>query len=169
MVPNYIVYGILGAIAIFVIVSLILRWRKGSIKIIPEKYNYSYGEDIKGKVILKLKKPVSSEKLLVGLMCEKHERSYSSKTKTSNREDYVLFDFKYPLEEKKEYAPGEYSYDFLIKGPNNFSKQIDGVAGTLVKSVQALMGRDYSLKWHLFSQLKCKGVDLSKKVQINVA
>ncbi len=163
-----ILLGVIGGIFLFLIILFILKKIKGSIKIIPEKYSYSPGEDIKGKVILKFKKPVSAEKLTIGLICEKHERTYSSKTQTKHKEDYLLFDFKYPLEEKKEYVPGEYSYDFLIKGPNNFSKEIEGVAGTLVKSVQILTGRDYSLKWYLCAHVECKGVDLSKKVQINI-
>ncbi len=160
---------VIGGVFIFLIVLFILKKIKGSIKIIPEKYNYTSGEDIKGKVILKLRKPVSSEKLIVGLRCEKHERTYSSKERASHRQDYVIFDFKYPIGGKKEYSPGDYSYDFLIKGPNNLSKEVGGIAGTLVKSVQVLSGVDYSLKWILYAELKCEGVNLSKTIQIYVS
>jgi hypothetical protein len=162
-----IVIVIILLVAVFVSCILwILKKRKGSIEIIPEKHDYISREYIKGKVILKLKKPVKSKKLIMGLKCERSETTYSGKERRT--ENYAIFEFNQPLDEEKEYAPGEYSYDFSIKVPGNFSKEVEGVAGTLVKSIQVLSAKDYLLKWYLYAELQCEGVDLSKEVQINV-
>jgi hypothetical protein len=141
---------------------------KGSIEIVPEKYSYSSGETIKGKLTLKLKKPVSADKLIVGLKCEKKERSYSRGTRGSNQRTSTVFDFNQPLDGKKEYAPSEYPYDFSISIPNNVSQKLEGMAATIVKTAQILTGQNSSMRWYLYAELQCEGVNLSKQVQVNV-
>ena len=165
---SYIVFGVLIAIIFLLVILWILRKMKGSIDIIPERYSYSSGEIINGRLILKLKKPVSSNKLIVGLKCEKIAKSYSANSRNSQAKNYTLFEFNQPLEEKKEYAPSEYNYDFSIKIPQNVSQQLEGVASSIVKSAQILMGKNTLIKWYLYAELQCEGVNLSKKVQLNI-
>ena len=157
-------------LAILILLSLfILKRMKGSLEIIPESYQYTPGDTIKGKLALKLKKSVSSSGLVMGLRCERRQESASGPSGRSQSHVSVLFDFNQPLEGKKEYAPSEYTYDFSLKIPSNVSQQIDGVAGTLVKSLQALTGQSGYVKWYLYAELQCTGVNLSKKVSLNIA
>jgi hypothetical protein len=164
-----IILAVIAAVLILLIILSILRKMKGSIQIIPEKYSYAAGEDIKGKVILKLKKAVVSEKLIIGIKCEKNQRNYSTADKSVHNENYEIFDFNQPLDGKKQYAPGEYSYDFSIKAPSNISGGPGGIAVNIAKSIELLSGQGYSLKWYLYSRLTCEGVDLDKRIQINVS
>src|SRR3989344_1559203 len=109
----WIVVGVISAIVIFFIAYAIATKMKGSIEIIPEKYSYSPGEEVKGKVILKLKKPIEADELTIGLLGQ-------TKTKINNEtrtED--VFSFSQPIEKKKNYSPSEYSYDFSIKIPED--------------------------------------------------
>lgn len=164
----YIFLIIFGAVIALLIIFWALRKMKGSIELIPDKFSYSSGETINGKIILKLKKPVSSENLIVGLRCEKTEKIYAGSSRGSQSRTVPIFDFNQPLEGAKEYAPSEYNYDFSIKIPQDVSQKLEGVAGTLVKSAQILMGQNSYARWYLYAELKCKGINLSKKIQINV-
>lgn len=174
------IYVFLGvaAIVVILIVFWILRKKKGSIEIIPEKYSYSSDETINGKLILKLKESIKSESLIVGLRCEQTNKSSTAgKVKSSK---YSLFDFNQPVENTKENLPNEYNYNskknlpneynynFSIKIPRNVSRQLDGATGSLVKTAQILMGKDTSLKWYLYAELKCEGFNIYKSVQINI-
>jgi len=160
---------VLGAILIIFAIAMILKKMKGSIEIIPDKYSYSPGETINGKLILKIKKPVQATNLIVGLKCEKNEQNYSSNSNRAQSENSSVFDFNQPLDGKKDYTPSEYTYNFSIKIPQNVSANVGGMVGNLVKSAQILMGKNSSFKWYLYSELKCSGINLSKKIQINVA
>jgi hypothetical protein len=171
MNPLYILLGVFVFVFLFIIVLTILRKMKGSIEVIPERYSYNLGETIKGKIILKLKKPVKSDKLIVGLRCDKSERVSSIRSRSgsgSRREKYTLFDFSQPLENEKEYTPAEYSYNFSIKIPENISQTPEGITGTFVESLQTLSGRNPSIKWYIHSTLQCQGVNLRKDVQVNI-
>lgn len=164
---KFIFLGVLLFIVLIIVVNIILRKRKGSIDILPEKYNYGFGETINGKVVLKIKKSVSSDKLIVGLRCDKSEINYSRGKRSS--ENYTLFDFNLPLENKKECVPGEYSYDFSIDIPKDTYTVPRGIAVNMIQSINSLVGKNSSLKWYLHSELKCAGVDLSKRIEINVS
>ena len=167
---NY-VYIFLGVIILIIslsIIFLILRKMKGSIEIIPEKYNYSRGENVTGNLKLRLKKPVNAGTLIIGLKCEKISRKISA-GKSSSEKKQVLFDFNYPLEGKKDFTASEHNYNFSIKIPNSISQELKGITATLVKTAQILSNQNSSVKWYLYSNLECNGVNLFKKVQINVA
>ena len=164
-----ILIAVISFFVLLFVVLRILRKMMGSIQILPEKYNYGSGEEIKGKVILNIKKPVSAEKLIIGLKCEKNETIYSMKDKKSHERTNVIFNFNQPLEGEKEYTSGEYSYDFSIKSPTNSSKEINGIAGNLIKSAQIVFGKNSFSRWYLYSELKCKGVNLFRQIQINLS
>ena len=141
----YIILGIIALVIIIFLVIWILKKMKGSIEITPEKYSYNSGETIQGKLILKIKKPIKSNKLIIGLKCERSERIYSGGNKSSTRKS-VLFDFNQPLDEAKEYMRSDYPYNFSINIPQNVSQKLEGAAEVLVKSAQILTGQSSSTK-----------------------
>jgi hypothetical protein len=165
---NYVILGIIALVFVFMAIIWILKKMKGSIEIIPESYNYDPGDTIKGKLTLKLKKHVKSDKLIVGLLCERREKIYPEKSNDNQEGEVTLFDFNQPLNGKKEYAPSEYTYDFSIVIPLNVSQVLEGVSMTLAKSIRDLTGYNTLAKWYLYAELQCEGVNLSKRVQINI-
>jgi len=167
MNTRFIFLGIFLTIFLIIGVIYILKKRKGSIELIPEKYNYNLGEKLSGKLVLKLKKPANNSKLIIGLKCQRSETTYSNNEKSTSH--YTLFDFNFPLENNKDYTPGEYSYDFSIDIPKNYSKDVGPIAGNIIKSINFLRGRNSFLNWYLYSELNCSGVDLNKEIKINVS
>ena len=167
---SYLIIGIIATIILVVIIVavtiFILKRMKGSIEIVPEKYNYSSGENINGKLILKIKKPSQASKLIVGLKCERIEKNYS--TSSINSRAINIYDFNQPLDGEKSYSPSEYDYDFSITAPQNVAQKLDGMAGSLLKSAQLLMNQNTSFKWYLYAELQCEGINLKKQVQINI-
>ena len=164
-----IVISILVVIILTIVGVFIAKRLKGSIEIIQEQYNYAPGDTIKGKVVVKLKKAVSSDQLIVGLRCERTERSIMMNTQKSQTRTVVLFDFNQPLEARKEYAPSEYPFNFALKIPSNVTTKIEGLLGSLVSSASMLMGKNDSIRWYLYAELKCSGINLSQKTQVNIA
>jgi hypothetical protein len=165
---SYVIIGVIVFVFVLIIVLWILKKMKGSIEIIPEKYNYDPGETIKGELILRLERPVKSDKLILGLLCERKEKIYSNKSHNNQEGEVTLFDFNQPLEGKKEYNRPKYSYDFSIVIPLNVSQVLEGVSTTLAKSIQDLTGYNTLAKWYLYAELQCEGVNLSKRVPINI-
>jgi hypothetical protein len=163
-----IILAVIFTSAVVFVVVFILKKKKGSIEIITDEYMYKIGDVIKGKLVLNLKKPVISDKLIVGLKCERAERVYSKRNKSSKEVKETLFDFNQILEQEKEYGVSEYSYDFSIAIPLNAPKKLEGLAGTLIKPIQILIGQDSSLRWYLYAELSCDGVNLDKNIQISV-
>ena len=142
------------------------------IEVILDKFNFSPGETIKGKVILKLKKPVRAKQLKVGLRGEKiteNIRTAGSK-RTHHEEKSYIYNFEMPLDKEKDYLEGEYSFE--IKVPTNLSKQNPlppGAVGDFLKGLQILAGRDARITWYVIAYLDVPmGFDLSEKVQVNI-
>jgi len=163
----YVVLGIILLIIVFFVVLFVLRKMKGSIVLIPEKYNYKNGEEIKGKIVLKLKKSIEKGVLIAGIKCERTDISRNSKG--SSKETFDVFDFNQPLINEQGFSPNEYNYDFSLNVPSNYSKNPNGTLGQIIKGASFLMGNNSTFRWYLYSELKCEGVNLSKKVQINIS
>jgi hypothetical protein len=164
----YIVLGVVGFVFLFAIILFILKKMRNSIDLIPVASNYIAGETIKGKLILRLKKHVKSEKLVIGLICEKTEGTYFHMKKSRNAGKEILFDFNQPLEGKKEYSPSEYSYDFSIVTPLNVSEKLEDSPGQEIKHVQILINQNSPIKWYLYAELQGNKVNLYKRVQVNI-
>ena len=146
----------------------ILSKMKGKIDIIPDSYNYSPGDTIKGKVKLLIKKSIKSNGLTVRLVGERIQKSYSRGSSNTNTQ--YIYDFKMPIDGEKQYEPGpEIYYDFEMKIPSNITTKIEGLLGTLVNTAQLLGGASTQIKWFLIAELDIPGVNLSKKVQINIS
>jgi len=150
---------------------MVFGFGKGKIDIIIEKYNFSPGDDIKGKIILKLKEPTRAKALKVGLIGEKavtETRMINGRASSSQRNDCV-FKFEMPLDGEKDYTEGE--YDFEIKVPTSLSKPSlpQGVAGDVLKTIQILAGKESNVRWYVISKLDIPmGIDVSKRVQVNI-
>ncbi len=144
---------------------------KKEIEITLEKFNFSTGETVRGKIFLKLKKPTMAKALKVGLIGEKlikNTRIQGSNVSSQQKKEY-LFNFEMPLDGEKEYSQGEYNFE--IKIPTNLSQTLPGgLAGDAVKTIQTLAGNQSNVYWYIIVKLDIPmGIDVSNKIQINIA
>ncbi len=172
-----VIYIVLSAIAIIAVVVLVLYFiskSKGNVKIQIDNYNYSPGDTITGKILLNIKKPITSKSLSISLTGIQKTTSPSIGTngrRTTNTKYNTLFSFNLPLEGKKEYSSGENNYSFKIKIPSDIISKnaINPIADTLIKSIQILSGSSSVIQWYLNAELETAGFNLLDKVQINIA
>jgi hypothetical protein len=168
---KYLILGAIGLLSLFAIIIIIIKWKKGSIEIIPEKKDYQAGDVIKGKIILILREPVKKGRIFMGLKCKRIERTYSNDKKNNIENEDVLFDFNQPVDNEKEYPPGEYSYDFSLTVPLNIHKREKLIieVSDKDKSVNVLPVKQPPLiKWNLYCRLDCESAGLSNDVQMNI-
>jgi len=145
---------------------------KKQIDVILEKFNFSPGDTIRGKVSLTLDKPVYAKQLRVALIREKistrMERRSDGRTYPKEEKTYI-YNFQMPLDGEKEYLKGEYTFE--IKIPMNVSQNIpvEGKVGTILKTIQALSTAGSRISWYVQANLDISmGFDVSKKIQINI-
>jgi hypothetical protein len=170
-----ILIGILATIVIISIVVFVLRRMKGTIEIKLENYQVSSGENINGNVLLKLKKDVEGNELVVSLIGETKKKSTHISRDGKRSTDYSnerVFEFNLPIDIKKTYNVGEKNYPFSIKTPKStedITPKLKGVAETIFKSITALSGTGAPIRWFVQAHLDAKGVDLySKEIQVNI-
>lgn len=165
---------IISLVVIVVIITIIagvfiISRMKGKIIISLSNYNYSPGDTINGQVTLKLRKSVEASALNVRLTGERHNRSIANTGGRNQPNNQIVFDFAQPIDGEKIYSAGEQTYNFSIKIPQSVNTNLEGIAGTVVKSIQILAGQDNLVKWYLTSTLEAKGINVkSKKVQVNI-
>ncbi len=149
---------------------MVFGFGKGKIEVFLEKYNFSPGETIKGRITLKLKKPIRAKALKVGLVGEKATAQYgrtSDRGISTSRRKTHFYDFEMPIDGEKEYVEGEYNFE--IKIPANVLQAPRGAVGDVIKGIQLLSGKDVRISWHVISKLDIpSGLDVSKKVQVNI-
>lgn len=154
----------------FINYFMVFGFGRGKIELILEKYNYSPGNTIKGKISLKLKKPIQAKALKVGLVGEKVTKEFrrtSGKGARSTPRKTNLFDFEMSLDGEREYLKGEYK--FKIKIPENVLQTPKGDIGNIIKGIQLLSGKDIRISWYVTAKLDIpSGFDISKKIQINI-
>lgn len=149
---------------------------RGDLDVVPEKYQYAFGETIQGRITLKLKTPLQANKISVRL---KAIRTSSAFSMQDGERDNVqtIYDFALPLDGMKEYSEGEYSFQINI--PADINLQIGAkvdTQSTLGKVVQAaaafeqMTGKMSSrIDWYLEAELDIPGaIDMRKKVEINI-
>jgi hypothetical protein len=150
---------------------------KGKIEIQLAKYQFAPGEIIEGSVVLNVKKPTKARAVRIGIIGERIQSSFDvgigpSRNRTSSQENQTIFEFSQPLDGEKEYS-GDSSYVFKLKIPDSVVTQPkigEGTIGTLVKAAQILSGDNSQIKWWIVANLDIPGgLDISKRVQINVA
>jgi len=145
---------------------MVFGFGKGKIEVSLEKYNFSPGEIIKGRITLKLKKPIRAKALKVGLVGEKKTTKYETSSTSQSKTHF--FDFEMPLDGEKEYIEGEYNFEIKIPA-NVLQAQPGGAVGDIIKGIQLLSGKDVRISWHVIAKLDIpSGIDVSKKVQVNI-
>lgn len=165
---DYVIFGGAGLVFVFTIIFVILKGKKASIEIIPESHNYDPGETIKGEIILRFKRSVKSNKLILGLLCERKENVSSSGSRSHKEEVVTLFDFNQLVYGRREYTRPRYSYDFSIIIPLNGTQVLEGVSEALAKSIQDLTGYSNLAQWYLYAELQCDGFKIYKRIPINI-
>jgi hypothetical protein len=144
---------------------------KGKIDLIIEKYNFSPGDTIKGKILLKLNKPIHAKAIKVELLGEKSTSKtvITTGSTTHSQSNEYVFNFEMPLDGEKDYLEGEYNFELKVPGSLSQPSMPQGVAGDVLKSIQILAGRESTIKWYVIAKLDIpKGLDVSKKIQINI-
>lgn len=157
---------------------------KGKIEIALEKMNFKPGETIKGKVLVKMKKPTKAKQLKVVFAGVKTTGSSSIEVGNSNfrvgmktgnqpRKNTTtefIHKFEMPLDGEKEYTQGEYNLEILV--PSDIMQRGSGPGGNVgaaLSAVQFLSGSSNRIEWYVQATLDIdKGFDINKKVQINV-
>jgi hypothetical protein len=156
---------------------MIFEFLKGKIDVLIEKYNFSPGEMIKGRVILELKKPILAKELRIGLFGLKittRQITSSKGTPTTQTKTEFIYRFEMPLDKEKAYLKGDYPFE--IKIPENIlqipKKVPEGILGTLLKTAEiasTIAGVSSRIEWYLEATLAIpKGFDMKKKVKINI-
>ena len=151
---------------------MVFGFGKGKIEVFLEKYNFSPGETIKGRISLKLKKPTKAKALKVGLIGEKATTKYgrtSGKGMSTSRSKTYFYNFEMPLDGEKEYLEGEYNFEIKIPANVLQTPSPGGAVGDIVKGIQLLSGKDVRVSWYIIAKLDIpSGFDVSKKVQVNI-
>ena len=130
-----------------------------------EKYNYTPGEIIKGKVKLNLKKPLNGRKLEIAFIGRQIQKQSSasvaglatmaSGNRAHSKTDYTtIFNFKMPLSGEKEYHKEEYPFE--IKIPENILQEgakLEGKAATAATALKVLGGVSTRTDWFVKTEL----------------
>ena len=142
---------------------------KGKIEIQIPQFNFYPGETIEGNVFLKVKKQIKAKAVTIKLIGINKTTKLNQNQQLKSASNYVYY-FKQSLDGEKEYS-GESSYNFKIKIPQNIlaPPKFGTAFGTLIKSAQILTGQSSQIKWYLIASLEIPwGIDISKKIQINI-
>ena len=170
---------------------------RGDLEVALDKYQFSPGDTVSGKVTLKLKKPTQANKITISVTGEKtittnrsrgvgigngvsigfgSQNSSSSMTNMPETQTEKIFSFELPLDGSKEYTEGE--YPFSIKLPADIVQpqtpaNIGGAAGAVAQVINAVSsmsgGTTVRTEWYVEAQLDIPGaIDMRKKVVINV-
>ena len=135
------------------------------ITLMLEKYNFTPGETIKGKVKLSLKKPLNARKLevaFIGRMVQKQSSASvagiammaSGKRAHSKTEYTTVFSFKMPLAGEKDYHNEEYPFE--IKIPDTIlqeDQKLEGKAATAATALKVLGGVSRHVDWYVKTEL----------------
>lgn len=166
-----IIFGIVVAVILLVLILWLVSRGKGKIEIQLDKYQFSPGETITGKVVLTMKKSVEANALKVGLIGEARTKQYSGGKSSTHHSR--AFDFSQPIDGKKTYNPGQKSYDFSIKIPQNLlgkSGSGNQMLDTALKGAAMFLGGGMTtVTWYVTANLEMKGFDVSRKVKVNIA
>ena len=156
---------------------------RGDLEIVLDKYQYTFGDTIKGKITLKLKKPTQANKISIELCGTKTTTvyNYGPNVQLSERENtniQTIYDFTLPLDGAKEYTEAEYPFEIKTPTTNpdiqvNASANATGTLGQIAQTFatfENMTGKMNSkVTWYLEAQLDISGaIDMRKKVQISV-
>lgn len=141
---------------------------KGSLELDMPQNTFALHEYIKGKVILKLKKPIKARGLSVRLEGKEMVFTEGSYDEDPVREWQIFCEITVPLGGHMVYSSGEYEFKFEV--PNEAARGVGkarGTAGKVLKSVGGFVGAPGVVDWHLFARLDVPmGIDLTDKKSI---
>ncbi len=161
-------------------------FERGTIEITPEQFNYHPGDTIKGKVHIKLNKPIQANKLSIWLLGVETEtlpqnRNFGFNNQNnmngmnnSERRTMPIFQFELPIDGSKEYTEAEYPFEILIPASVLQSQQnavpATGVLGVLASMAEASAGMAMrQITWSLEAILDIPGaIDMRKRIQVNI-
>jgi hypothetical protein len=156
---------------------MVFEFLRGKIDIILEKFSFSPGEMIKGKVLIDLKKPTRARQLKIGfyglkIIKERVTDAKGNPTIRTRRE--FIHKFEMPLDGEKEYLKGEYHFE--IKIPENIQKEPkkpkEGIFSILLRGAQILSqasGMTSRTEWYLETVLEIPmAFDMKKRASINI-
>ena len=159
---------------------MVFGFGEGSIEILLNKTNATFGETLPGKLNLKLKKEKQARQLRVKIVAERTVNQYGgnrsgSRSPKSSRD--IAYSTEVILDGEKTYSPpgGEYEFQVQIPAknalPTDAAPELGGSLGTALKAAQMLggIGRSVQIKWFIEASLDIPGGrDISKKIQISV-
>ncbi len=138
---------------------------KGNMELDIPQNTFALHEYIKGKVILRLKKPITARGLSVRLEGREMVVSEDFHDEEPRREWQIFCDVTVPLGGHMVYSSGE--YEFKIDIPNEAShglRKTRGKAGKLLKTMGGFVGTPGIIEWHIHARLDIPmGIDLVKK------
>lgn len=141
---------------------------KGSMELDIPQNTFALHEFIKGKIILRLKKPIKARGLFISLEGKEMVVTDGLMDEDPVKEWQIFCDIIVPLGGHMFYSSGE--YEFKIDIPNEASHGLSksrGGAGKILKTVGGFVGAPGIIEWHIFARLDIPmGIDLSKKKQI---
>jgi hypothetical protein len=171
---HYVLMGI-GGILLIVLIMFIISRSKGKIEIQLDKYNYVPGETITGTVLANLKKPVHAKAFEVGLVGESDSSSTnvsrSGGISHSSKNTGRVFDFSYPIAGEGDYNPGMPPQKFQLKIPENVNTGVNTgnqAVDNVIKTAMFVTGNNRRIKWYVTGRLKIPGMDLRKKIRVNI-
>lgn len=186
-----VICAVLGIGVISVICYYVARCMKGSLKLELNQKSVGSGQQITGKLTAIVKKHLIADRLYVGLIGEREERtrSTSSSGSTSTSKKWVEF-YRDEVDVLMDEAlrPGfQKKYDIVIDAPSEghsmtgaqaISKTTenmeDGMAKSIATGIGAIAGAAISMRggrkrWKVISRLETKGVDLATAKKIHVS
>lgn len=153
---------------------MVFGFGEGKINISLEKYSFSPGETIRGKLVLSLNKPKQARSLrLVFRGIEKmHSGGISVGSgglrHSSKNTERPVYNFELKLDGEHEYS-GTQEYSFEIAVPKTSTQAMpEGTLGSVLGAARFLSGTQSRVEWFLDASLDCSGLDVNKKVQVSV-
>ncbi len=160
---------------------------KGTMELQLDKYNFKPGDEITGKVNIKLKKPTEGKELFVefiGTRIDKFRTSSGavgggSNHKSGTQTKYTtVHKFKMPLDGEKEYKEGSYDFNIMIpmdilgSQQTTTTNEMSEGAQAGVAVMRAIAGgtthTDSRLKFEIKARLDMPGFDMKKDQDITI-
>lgn len=167
---GYIIVGIISIGAVALGIYQILKYMKGSIKIILPQTGFVAGEKITGFFEMRIKQNVESKRLLITLIGQEITRYRGSKGSTRTRTEEVYRN-EIQLSDGRPYRPGEYvKKNFEIDVPSKVATgaQSSPLGKLFPAGLNILVGNRTYQRWYVEARLDAKGVDLSARKKISI-
>ncbi|MBT3642854.1 hypothetical protein HN604_00645 [archaeon] len=162
-------------IAIFggIITFIILRKLKGSIKIIFDKQSNEVhsGENIIGKLEIKVKKPLLAEKITLSIIPKMKQSSFRRNSyKQQNREMRPIY--IQTVLTNQQLNVGINTLDFTLNVPEDLDKKLlnsNPIMKTLMMGLDAMQNQWTKFSYSLRAQAYLEGIDIVGQIPITIS